>query len=50
MIKIKKFFMLGCLVLCLSLVACSNVITEGEVYDKEYRDSEVMVIPMTKGI
>lgn len=48
MIKIKKFLMmLCCLLLCLTCAGCSNTITEGEVYKKEYRDSQVVVIPMT---
>ena len=29
------------------LVGCSKTITEGEVYDKEHRDSQVVVMPMT---
>lgn len=43
----KKLFITICLLLCLMLVGCNNTITEGEVYNKEYRDSKVIVIPMT---
>ena len=46
-IEIKKLFTIVCLTLCLMLVGCSNVITEGEVYNKEHRESRVVVMPMT---
>ena len=42
----KALFLIGIL-LCLTLTGCSNVITEGEVYNKEHRESRVVVMPMT---
>ena len=37
-----------CLLLVVSLCGCSNVITEGEVYEKEYREeyTAVMMLPL----
>lgn len=49
--KLKVFIMmilvLFCLLFCLLLTGCSNQITEGEVYNKEYRPSELQIIPTT---
>lgn len=42
----KKVYTLMSVLLCLALVGCSNVIIEGEVYDKEYRESQVIVTTM----
>ena len=37
-----------CIFLVVSLCGCSNVITEGEVYEKEYREAHttVMMLPL----
>lgn len=37
-----------CILLVVSLCGCSNAITEGEVYEKEYREAytQVMVLPL----
>ena len=37
-----------CLLLVVSLCGCSNEITEGEVYEKEYREAHttVMMLPL----
>lgn len=42
----KKISILLSLLLCLMLAGCGNVITEGEVYGKEYRESEVIMTTM----
>ena len=43
----KKVALVLCIVVCFALNGCSNTITEGEVYDKEFRKSKVVVMPMT---
>ena len=37
-----------CILLVVSLCGCSNTITEGEVYEKEYREAhtQVMILPL----
>lgn len=49
--KILKRGLLTCisLIIILSLLGCSAKITEGEVYDKEYKEAhkEVKIIPIT---
>lgn len=42
----KKLCTLMSVFLCLALVGCSNVITEGEVYDKEHREAQVILTTM----
>ena len=42
----KKLYTLMSVFLCLALVGCSNVITEGEVYDKEHREAQVILTTM----
>lgn len=44
----KIIGILICLLLVFSLCGCSNAITEGEVYEKEYREAHttVMMLPL----
>ena len=39
-----------CLLLVVSLCGCSNVITEGEVYEKEYREEYTAVVMLPLAI
>ena len=44
----KIVAVLVCILLIVSLCGCSNAITEGEVYEKEYREeyTTVMMLPL----
>ena len=44
---LKKYFLVGVLLLSLLLCSCGNKITEGEIYEKEFKPEETQLIPIT---
>lgn len=47
--RIKKILLVGVMLLSLLLCSCGNKITEGEIYEKQFKPEETitMFIPMT---
>ena len=45
--QFKKILLVGVLLLALLLCSCGNEITEGEIYEKEFKPEETQLIPIT---
>jgi hypothetical protein len=45
--RIKTILLMGVLVLALLLCSCETKITEGEIYEKEFKPEETQLIPIT---
>lgn len=43
----KKILLVGVLILALLLCSCSNKITEGEIYEKEFKPEDTQLVPIT---